>query len=144
MERAPELEWLPMTSKATEWQMVSGIYTLENGQWRWMGPRAVLVVKPPGEARPAAADIYIPEMAPGRVVTLSVDGKEVARQNVEPGKTYRIASAPLKPAGAAATMAAAGNAAHAGHADARPSWCRPRCLFPVGRRLTPYFSGSDR
>jgi hypothetical protein len=102
--RAPELEWLPMTSKAAEWQLVSGVYTLENGQWRWMGPRAVLLVKAPPEAKPVAADIYIPDMAPGRVVTLAVDGKEVARLNVEPGKTYRIESAPLKPAGATAAL----------------------------------------
>jgi hypothetical protein len=104
-EKAPELEWLEMTSRATEWQMVSGVYTLENGQWRWMGPRAVLLLKSPAEARVAAADIYIPDMAPGRVVTLAVDGREVARLNVEPGKTYRIESPPLKPAGPTATLA---------------------------------------
>ena len=104
VERAPELEWLPMTSRATEWQMVSGVYTLENGQWRWMGPRAVLLLKSPAQPRPAAADIYIPDMAPGRVVTLAVDGKEVARLNVEPGKTYRIQSAPLQPAGPSASL----------------------------------------
>jgi hypothetical protein len=104
VEKAPELTWLPMTAPQTEWQTVSGVYTLENGQWRWMGPRAVFLLKSPAEPAPAAADIYIPDMATGRTVTLEVDGKEVARQAVEPGRTYRLASAAFRPANAVATL----------------------------------------
>lgn len=104
VEKAPALEWLPMTAPETEWQLVSGVYTLENNQWRWMGPRAVLLLKSPAAAAPLAADVYIPDQAPGRTVVLELDGREVARLAVTPGQSARIESPPLRPAGPVATV----------------------------------------
>ncbi len=103
-ERAPSLSWLPMSAPDTEWQLVSGVYTLENNEWRWMGPQAVFLLKSPTSAIPLAADIYIPDQSPGRTVILSLDGREVARQSVKPGDKLRIASPPVQPAGSTATV----------------------------------------
>jgi len=105
VEKAPELEWLPMTSQAAESQIVSGVYSLEEGRWRWMSRRAVFLLKPPGEARPVAADFYIPDMAPGRTVTLWLDGEEVARKTVAGPGTFRVESAPVRAKGGEATVA---------------------------------------
>ncbi len=104
VEKAPELEWLPMTSKAAESQIVSGVYSLEGEQWRWMSGRAVFLLKPPSEARPVAVDFYIPDSAPGRTVTLSLDGEEVARKTFESPGQYRLESGPVRSKGGNATV----------------------------------------
>ncbi len=36
IERKPTLTDLPMNAPEAEQQIVSGVYQLENGQWRWM------------------------------------------------------------------------------------------------------------
>jgi hypothetical protein len=95
VEVRPTLSWLPMNSPETAHQIISGVYNLEGGAWRWMGSAATFILKPPTQPRPLAAEFFIPDTAPGRRVTLTLDGKPVSEQTYAgPGK-YRIETAAL-------------------------------------------------
>ncbi|MBI5084160.1 MAG: glycosyltransferase family 39 protein [Acidobacteria bacterium] len=104
VDKKPELSWLPMATRSAENQIVSGVYKLENDQWRWMGARAVFLLKPPAGAAPLAAQIYIPDTAPGRTVALTVDGVERARTTFAAPGVYTLATAALKPEGESVTV----------------------------------------
>jgi hypothetical protein len=99
VEHKPTLSDLPMNAPEAEQQIVSGVFALENNEWRWTGKTAIVLLKPPTEARPLGATIYIPENAPAREVTLAVNGQTVASQKYSaPGK-YTLASGALSPPG---------------------------------------------
>lgn len=97
VEQPPVLEWVPMGAPEAESQIVSGIYQLEGGSWRWMGERAVLLLKrPPGPAR-AEVELYLPESAAPRQVVVKMDGRPVAEGRYERPGSYRLRSpAPLR------------------------------------------------
>jgi hypothetical protein len=104
VERKPELSWLPMNATGAETQIVSGLYSLEESKWRWTAQRAVVLVKPPAEAAPLVAEIYIPESAPGRTVVMSLNGAEVARKTFAGSDSYRLESGPVSAHGDSATV----------------------------------------
>jgi hypothetical protein len=104
VERKPELSWLPMNAAHAETQIVSGLYSLEENKWRWAGQRAVVLVKPPAEAAPLAAEIYIPDSAPGRTVVMLLNGVEVARKTFAGPDSYRLESGPVSAPGDSATV----------------------------------------
>jgi len=104
VERKPELSWLPMNAASAEAQIVSGLYSLEENKWRWTGQRAVMLVKPPAGTAPLAAEIYIPDSAPGRTVVMRLNGVEVARKTFAGPDSYRLESGPVSAAGDSATV----------------------------------------
>ena len=104
-EAKPEEEYVTMNSPTSARQIVSGIYAIENGQWRWMGASGVLLLKSPARAEPLAVSLYIPPQAPARTITVSLDGQTVAMQTYAAPGAYTLASsAPMKPAGPTATL----------------------------------------
>lgn len=97
VEQPPVLEWVPMAAPEAESQIVSGVYQLEGGSWRWMGERAVILLKRPSGASVAEVDLYLPEGATPRHVTVKVDGRPVAEARYERPGSYRLRSpAPLR------------------------------------------------
>ncbi|HEY3442913.1 MAG TPA: glycosyltransferase family 39 protein [Paludibaculum sp.] len=104
VEKKPTLSWLPMATPSTESQIISGVYTLENGAWRWMSGRAVFFLKPPSGPKPLRAEIVIPDMAPGRTVTLTLDGVEVLKRTFDKPDTYTLETPPLPTKGDTAVV----------------------------------------
>ncbi len=102
--RQPVLSRLPMNAPEAEHQIVSGIYALESGGWRWMSERAVVLLKAPSGAAPLRVALYIPEQAPARRVTLALDGAPAAEQTFLAPGSYILTSAPLTPAGPTVTV----------------------------------------
>jgi hypothetical protein len=99
VERKPSLTDLPMNAPEAEQQFVSGVFALENNEWRWTSKNAIVLLKPPASAAPLTATFYIPENAPAREVTLQVNGETVVSQSyAAPGK-YTLTSSPLMPVG---------------------------------------------
>lgn len=92
VERKPQLSYLPMNAPAAETQIVSGIYELERGTWRWMTGRAVILLKRPPAPAPVEVSLHLPEQAPGRKVALSVEGKTVAKAEFAGPGSYTLAS----------------------------------------------------
>ncbi len=94
VERKPASSRLSMNAPEAGQQIVSGVYELEGGAWRWMSDRAVVLLKRPDRPLPLAVAFHIPRQSPARRVTVSVDGAKVAEQTYEGPGTYILASAP--------------------------------------------------
>jgi hypothetical protein len=91
----PTRSYLTMADPDATTQIVSGIYDLEGNEWRWMSDRGtVLLQRKPG---PLTAKIYLPPQAPGRVVTLSVDGQTVLTKTLPGPGSYELTTSDLPP-----------------------------------------------
>jgi hypothetical protein len=107
VERKPTLSYLPMNAPEADSQIAGGIYRLESEKdtWRWMGQRAVVLLKPPETPMPVSAVFHIPEMATARKVTLSVDGKQVAEESYSGTGSFTLTSSePIQASGEVATV----------------------------------------
>jgi hypothetical protein len=84
---------LPMNAADADAYIVSGVYGLEDGRYRWMARRAELVLKPkPGVL---VLSIYVPEASPARQLTITAGGEEVLRARLHPGmQTLRTSPVP--------------------------------------------------
>ena len=65
VEHKPTRSNLPMNAPEADQQIVSGVYQLENGQWRWMSQTAVIMLKPPAQPSPLAVRVHHPRSSPG-------------------------------------------------------------------------------
>ncbi|MBI2687528.1 MAG: hypothetical protein HYX27_14540 [Acidobacteria bacterium] len=93
--RKPELSYLRMGSAEAGSQIVSGVHELENQQWRWMDARGVVLLKRPAAPMPVEVKIYVPEQAPGRVVTVALDGETVLTQTLPSTGSYTLTTPPF-------------------------------------------------
>jgi hypothetical protein len=105
IERTPTREFLPMNAPYAEQQIVSGIYELENNQWRWMAGKGVLLLKSPAQAEPVKVQLYIPPNAPGRIVRLTVDDRALPQIKYDQPGSYTINTEPITAASATTTLA---------------------------------------
>jgi hypothetical protein len=99
MERHPTREYLPMNAPEASEQIVSGIYQLEGGAYRWMGASASVILKAPEAASPLTVSFTIPATARARRITLLMDGTAVATQRYPGSGTYTLEAKPLRPTG---------------------------------------------
>jgi hypothetical protein len=104
IERKPSLTDLPMNAPQAEQQIVSGLYQLESGQWRWMGQTATILLKPPDQPKPVTVQFTIPDASPARQVTITLNDQTVATQTYAAPGTYTLTSPPLGPDGDSATL----------------------------------------
>ena len=99
IERKPVLSDLPMNAPEAEQQIVSGVYSLENGQWRWMAKEAVFLLKPPAESSPLVVRFVIPDQAPARKLTVAINGQIVATENYTNPGSFTLQTEKTKPEG---------------------------------------------
>ncbi len=104
VERAPELEYLPMNSPGAAHQIVSGLYELEEGRYRWMAGRAIVLLRSPQRPTPLEVRVFIPENAPARRIRLEVDGSRVLERLLPGPGLHIVASEPVKPEGPTARV----------------------------------------
>jgi len=88
----PVLSYLPMDSPEADQQILSGVYQLEAGRYRWMGARAGLLLKNPGQPSRLEVALYIPPQTPARRVSVSLDDKPVAEQTFAGPGSYTLTS----------------------------------------------------
>jgi hypothetical protein len=88
IERHAELAYLPMNSPAAAEQIVSGVYGLENGTFRWISARAVFTLKSPPGGGSLSVAFTIPDSAPARRIAILVDGHEVCSRSYAGPGTY--------------------------------------------------------
>lgn len=119
VERKPVLSDLPMDAPEAAQQIVSGIYQLENGSWRWTSQTAVVLLKPPAEATPLVVQFSIPDQSPARQISLSMNGHQIASQTFPgPGK-YSLASSPVRPDGDSAQVTVSADKSFSVQGDSR-------------------------
>ena len=104
IERKPALTDLPMNAPQAGQQIVSGIYQLESGQWRWMSQTAAILLKPPDQPTPVTVQFTIPAVSPARQVTLALNGHTIASQTYSAPGTYSLSSPPVNPGGDSANL----------------------------------------
>jgi hypothetical protein len=86
-------------------QIVSGLYDVEGGEWRWMSGSAVVLLKSPARPMPIEAVFTIPDSAPARHVELLLDGRVVASETYTAPGAYTLKTPPLWPNGPTAAVA---------------------------------------
>jgi hypothetical protein len=82
-----------MNASDADLYIVSGVYGLEDGRYRWMARRAEFVLKP----RPGVLvlTLFLPDASPARQLTVMAGGVEVLRARLQPGvQTLRTAPLP--------------------------------------------------
>ncbi len=104
IEHKPALTDLPMNAAEAEQQIVTGIYQLESGQWRWMSQTATILLKPPKQPTPVTMRFTIPAASPARQVTIAVNDQVVASQTYSAPGMYSLSSPPMKPEGDTAKL----------------------------------------
>ncbi len=104
LDSKPTVSILPMNAPAAEQQIVSGVYALEDGKYRWMSGKADILLKSPGPSAIATVHLYIPDAALARIVTVSLDGHEVARQTYPAPGSYTLTTSAAKTPGDSATL----------------------------------------
>lgn len=105
--RTPTLEYVPMGAPEATQQIVSGIYELEGDaarKWRWMSARGVLLLKSPPEPEPIKVEFFIPDQAPARTLTLSVNEQQLRKIRYEHPGAYTLTTEPLKPSSPTTTL----------------------------------------
>jgi len=105
IERKPRLSYLPMKAPAAAEQIVSGIYDLEDGGWRWMGARGVVLLKRPPRPEPVEVVFYLPDQSPARRVSLRAGGQVVAEAVYDsPGSYTLLSEQPVSGTGESVTV----------------------------------------
>ena len=99
IEHKPVRSDLPMNAPEAEQQIVSGVYQLENGQWRWMGKQAVFLLKPPGTPSPLAVRFVIPDAAPARKIAIAVNNQVVTTQDYPAPGSFVLQTEKTNPPG---------------------------------------------
>jgi hypothetical protein len=97
--RHPTLEYLAMDAPNAADHIVTGIWPDH-----WMSRSAVVVLRNPAVPESLSASIYISDKARARKVTLLLDGREMAAQTFPGPGAYTLATAPVRSAGAIATV----------------------------------------
>ena len=96
IEKQPTLSFLPMGDPQAESHIVSGIYQLESGRFRWMGEQGSVFLKADGELAPLEVKLFIPDTAPAREVIVELDGKEVAREKYNSTGLHDLKTLPIE------------------------------------------------
>ena len=104
IERKPTLTDLPMNAPEAEQQIVSGVYQLENGQWRWMSRTAIILLKRPAQPQSITVRFTIPDASPARTVTVALDGRTIAQTTYPAPGEYTLSTPPIKPDGDSAKI----------------------------------------
>jgi hypothetical protein len=90
VERKPTQSYLTMNAPEAETQIVSGMFGAEEASWRWMGEKAVVLLKPPSQPQPLHVVFNIPGPAPARRVTLVLDGAVLEDKAYDKPGTYTL------------------------------------------------------
>lgn len=102
--RAPTLEFLPMNSPEAARQIVTGIYDVEDGPWRWMSGKGIVLLKSPTEPLPVRVQLYIPDHAPARTIKLFLDGDPISHTSYSKPGAYTMTTAAIRPSGPTTTL----------------------------------------
>jgi hypothetical protein len=96
VERKPTLSYLEMNAPEAQQHIISGLYDVEQGRWRWMSAKAILLLKPPATPRPVVEAVFsIPDQSPALRVTLSVDDVPVVEKTFASPGAYTLTSGPV-------------------------------------------------
>jgi len=95
VERKPSRTHLPMNAPEAAEHIVSGIDKVEDNRYRWMGRRAVLLLKSPDQASRLQLELYVPDGAAARQLSITVDGTPAGTFALPASGPYTAVTEPL-------------------------------------------------
>jgi hypothetical protein len=119
VERKPALSYLPMNAPQAGEQIVSGIYALEQGRYRWMSGRAVLLLKRPERPSVVEVVLFIAPSSPARRISVAVDNVPIIEKTFAAPGAYTLASGPVTVSSETATVAIAADKTFSAPGDQR-------------------------
>ena len=78
--RNPTLSRIQMGAPESDSHLVSGFYNPDNGQWRWMSGKGVLLLKREPGQNQIQIKLYLPESATARNIEMLIDGQAVLQK----------------------------------------------------------------
>ena len=93
--KIPTREYVNLALPGVDEQIAAGIYAADGNPWRWMSKSGSFLLKSPAAPTPLVVRLYIPDSAPARTITLTLDGATVATQTFPAPGTYTIRTPPL-------------------------------------------------
>ncbi|MBM3767519.1 MAG: glycosyltransferase family 39 protein [Acidobacteria bacterium] len=114
----PTKSFLTMNDPEADRHIVAGVFELEDKS-RWAEPNAIFQLKRPPSDAPLEVVLYLPPSAPGRVVTIKLDGAVVHSVTLPGPGLHTIKTKPLAPRNEDAQVEVAIDKAIAQQADAR-------------------------
>jgi len=92
--KLPAREYIDLALPDANDQIASGIYAADGNPWRWMAKSGTFLLKQPATPTPIQVRLYIPDAAPARTISITLDNKPIATQTfLRPG-TYTIQTKP--------------------------------------------------
>jgi len=92
--KLPAREYVDLALPDANDQIASGIYAADGNPWRWMAKSGTFLLKQPATPTPIQVRLYIPDAAPARTITLTLDNKPIATQTFPGPGTYTIETQP--------------------------------------------------
>lgn len=92
--RKPTKSFLTMNDSEADRHIVAGVFELEDKS-RWAEPNAIFQLKRPTSEAPIEVVLYLPPSAPGRVVTIKVDGAVVHAETLSATGLHTIKTKPI-------------------------------------------------
>jgi hypothetical protein len=86
----PTLSRLSMNAPEAESQILYGIYSLEQGAWRWTSGHAAVLLKNPGHRATLTVRFFVPEAAKARTVRVSIPGGLEKTETIQGSRPYTI------------------------------------------------------
>ncbi|MCU1260811.1 MAG: hypothetical protein JWO80_3696, partial [Bryobacterales bacterium] len=102
--RMPTRENILMSAPDADNQILSGIFARDNGQWRWMGKQASILLKSPPAPAPIHIGLYIPETVTARTVTVSLDNRALLTRTFPGPGLYSLDTVAQHPSGSSAVI----------------------------------------
>ncbi len=91
-EAKPDLSYLPMNAAEAARHILGGVYSVEEGGWRWTSGRASFLLRPPARPAPVEASFRLTPHAAGRRVSILVDGVLAAESAYPAADAYTLRS----------------------------------------------------
>jgi hypothetical protein len=95
VERKPSRTHLLMSAPEAAEHIVSGIDKVEDNRYRWMGRRAVLLLKNPNQPSRLQVELYVSEGAAARQLSITVDGVPAGTFPLPKSGPYTALTEPL-------------------------------------------------
>ncbi len=95
VEKKATQPFVNMGDASSESQLAGGFYSIEDGRWRWMSGKGVVLLRREPQHRKVSLTYAIPESVPGRLLEMFADGQSVGQKRLDgPGNGEFIAQLP--------------------------------------------------
>ena len=82
VEKKATQPFVNMGDANSESQIASGFYSIEDGRWRWMSGKGVVLLKREPQHHKASVTYAVPDSVPGRLLEIFADGQSIGQKRL--------------------------------------------------------------